>query len=97
MLNYIIMLIITCNFSSRNQDNLLCVVPDIRLFKDWQTRSPTKVPVSLVRSDGIIYPSGLFFTYTPEPEPSELEAIEAELEVLRRSQSRSQRMIPPMD
>jgi len=81
----------------RNQDHLVCVVPDIRLFKDWQTRSPTKVPVSLVRSDGIIYPSGLFFTYTPEPEPSDLEAIEAELEVLRRSQSRSQRMIPPMD
>lgn len=34
-----------------------------------QVRQPTQVPVSLVRSDGIIYATGLTFTYTPEPGP----------------------------
>lgn len=30
---------------------------------------PWQVPVLLVRSDGIIYSTGLTFTYTPEPGP----------------------------
>lgn len=32
-------------------------------------RQPTQVPISLVRNDGIIYATGLTFTYTPEPGP----------------------------
>ncbi|XP_075560188.1 recombining binding protein suppressor of hairless [Dermacentor variabilis] len=50
---------------------LLCVVPDISAFREgWQwVRQPTQVPVSLVRSDGVIYATGLTFTYTPEPGP----------------------------
>lgn len=35
----------------------------------FQVRQPTQVPVSLVRNDGIIYATGLTFTYTPEPGP----------------------------
>lgn len=34
-----------------------------------QVRQPTQVPISLVRNDGIIYATGLTFTYTPEPGP----------------------------
>ena len=50
---------------------MLCVVPDISQFRGgWQwVRQPTQVPVTLVRNDGIIYHTGLTFTYTPEPGP----------------------------
>ena len=50
---------------------MLCVVPDISQFREgWQwVRQPTQVPVALVRNDGIIYSTGLTFTYTPEPRP----------------------------
>ena len=38
---------------------------------NWMSKSsimqPTQVPIILVRTDGIIYNSGLMFTYTPEP------------------------------
>ncbi|CAG7834087.1 unnamed protein product [Allacma fusca] len=55
----------------RCQENILCVVPDISLFRQgWQwVRVPTQVPVTLVRDDGVIFPTGLTFTYTPEPGP----------------------------
>lgn len=55
----------------RCQESMLCVVPDISQFRGgWQwVRQPTQVPVSLVRNDGIIYATGLTFTYTPEPGP----------------------------
>ena len=48
---------------------MLCVVPDISAFEDgWQyVESPKQVEVSLVRYDGVIYATGLTFTYTPEP------------------------------
>ena len=55
----------------RCQESMLCVVPDISQFRGgWQfVRQPTQVPVTLVRNDGIIYSTGLTFTYTPEPGP----------------------------
>ena len=55
----------------RCQESMLCVVPDISQFRGgWQwVRQPTQVPVSLVRNDGVIYATGLTFTYTPEPGP----------------------------
>ena len=54
-----------------SQESMLCVVPDISQFRGgWQwVRQPTQVPVTLVRNDGIIYHTGLTFTYTPEPGP----------------------------
>ncbi|GFY66558.1 suppressor of hairless protein homolog [Trichonephila inaurata madagascariensis] len=67
----------------RCQESMLCVVPDISAFREgWQwVRQPTQVPVSLVRNDGIIYSTGLTFTYTPEPGPrTHCPAVE---EVLR--------------
>ena len=50
---------------------MLCVVPDISQFREgWQwVQQPTQVQVSLVRDDGVIYATGLTFTYTPEPGP----------------------------
>lgn len=61
---------ILCSLSyDRCGESLLCVVPDISAIRGgWRfVRQPTEVAVSLVRSDGVIYPTGLTFTYTPEP------------------------------
>ncbi|XP_015921747.2 recombining binding protein suppressor of hairless isoform X3 [Parasteatoda tepidariorum] len=72
----------------RCQENMLCVVPDISAFREgWQwVRQPTQVPVSLVRNDGIIYSTGLTFTYTPEPGPrTHCPAVE---EILRPPEMR---------
>lgn len=63
----------------RSRDFMLCVVPDIAAFPSElkYSRKPTQVPVMLVRSDGIIYPTGLTFTYTPEPGPKTQAAAAA--------------------
>jgi len=55
----------------RCQESMIAVVPDISSFRrDWSwVKQLTQVPVSLVRNDGIIYATGLTFTYTPEPGP----------------------------
>ncbi|XP_052215169.1 recombining binding protein suppressor of hairless-like isoform X2 [Dreissena polymorpha] len=55
----------------RCDDGMLCVVPDISAFRaSWRwVRQPLQVPVLLVRNDGVIYSTGLTFTYTPEPGP----------------------------
>ncbi|XP_046408326.1 recombining binding protein suppressor of hairless-like isoform X2 [Ischnura elegans] len=55
----------------RCQESMLCVVPEISAFcGNWLwVPQATQVPVSLVRNDGIIYATGLTFTYTPEPGP----------------------------
>lgn len=45
---------------------MLCTVPDISAFENgWQWVEQTRqVEVSLVRDDGVIYATGLTFTYT---------------------------------
>ena len=55
----------------RCEESMLCVVPDISAFRTgWRyVRQPLQVAVSLVRNDGVIYATGLTFTYTPEPGP----------------------------
>lgn len=62
---------VECETMYRCQESLLCVVPDISEIREgWQwVRQPTQVQVSLVRNDGVIYATGLSFTYTPEPGP----------------------------
>ncbi|CAD5117637.1 DgyrCDS6390 [Dimorphilus gyrociliatus] len=58
-----------CSTFFRCEELLLCLVPHISSLKpEWKfVRKPYKVRLSLVRSDGIIYPTGLSFTYLPEP------------------------------
>lgn len=60
----------------RSHDSILCRVPDVSLYKATNSLfSPAKganlsqieVPIILVRKDGIIYNTGLTFTYNPEP------------------------------
>lgn len=52
----------------RSPKSLICVVPDISVFSgEWRwLRHSVTVPVSLIRSDGLIYSSAFSFTYTPE-------------------------------
>ncbi|GCB72476.1 hypothetical protein scyTo_0002017 [Scyliorhinus torazame] len=52
----------------RNPKSVICVVPDICAYSsEWRwLRQPTTVPLSLMRSDGIIFSSTFTFTYTPE-------------------------------
>nr|XP_047124430.1 recombining binding protein suppressor of hairless isoform X2 [Hydra vulgaris] len=51
-----------------SSETLICLVPDVSLFKDrWKYKqSDFSVPVSLVRDDGVIYPTDCTFTFTPE-------------------------------
>ena len=62
----------------RCQTSLICIVPDVSVFKEaastasWPSKSaaqhqPVQVAVNLIRHDGVIYNTGLNFTYTPEP------------------------------
>lgn len=44
---------------------------------------PFQVPVSLVRSDGVIYSTGLTFTYTPEP--GQVQPNTAARDIMRQS------------
>ncbi|MBN3310322.1 RBPJL protein, partial [Amia calva] len=55
----------------RSPRSLLCVVPDVSVFSgEWRwRRRPIAVPLSLVRSDGLLYRSSFSFTYTPEQSP----------------------------
>ncbi|XP_067856339.1 recombining binding protein suppressor of hairless-like protein [Heptranchias perlo] len=52
----------------RNPKSVICVVPDICAYSsEWRwLRQPITVPLSLMRSDGIIFSSTFSFTYTPE-------------------------------
>uniref|UniRef100_A0A8C3G849 Recombination signal binding protein for immunoglobulin kappa J region like n=1 Tax=Cyclopterus lumpus TaxID=8103 RepID=A0A8C3G849_CYCLU len=55
----------------RSPKSLLCVVPDVSAFGDgWRhLRRITSVPLSLIRSDGLIYRTTFSFTFTPELQP----------------------------
>lgn len=53
-----------------------------------QVRQPTQVPVSLVRNDGIIYATGLTFTYTPEP-PGTRQHFPQANDVMQATQNRT--------
>uniref|UniRef100_H2ZL17 Uncharacterized protein n=1 Tax=Ciona savignyi TaxID=51511 RepID=H2ZL17_CIOSA len=55
----------------RCAEGLLCVVPDISAFREgWKwVKESVQVPINLVRNDGVIYPTNLTFTFTPEPGP----------------------------
>ncbi|CAH8504521.1 unnamed protein product [Schistosoma turkestanicum] len=67
----------------RCEELILCFVPDISEFhKDWTYIQKTlEVPISLVRQDGIIYASGLTFTYHPESGPR--QHCQPALEIIR--------------
>ncbi|XP_029682780.1 recombining binding protein suppressor of hairless-like protein isoform X1 [Takifugu rubripes] len=55
----------------KSPKSLLCVVPDVSVFMDgWRCmRHPITVPLSLIRTDGLIYRTSFSFTYTPELQP----------------------------
>ncbi|KAM6980511.1 recombining binding protein suppressor of hairless-like protein [Aplochiton taeniatus] len=55
----------------KSSKSMLCVVPDVSAFSEgWRClRRVLTVPLSLVRSDGLVYRSSYSFTYTPELHP----------------------------
>ncbi|XP_059925716.1 recombining binding protein suppressor of hairless-like protein [Gadus macrocephalus] len=55
----------------RSPKSMLCVIPDVSVFgESWRCmRRVITVPLSLMRSDGLIYRSSYSFTYTPELQP----------------------------
>ncbi|KAG7261459.1 hypothetical protein CRUP_013645 [Coryphaenoides rupestris] len=61
----------SCQESETMFRSLLCVIPDVSVFgESWPcARRVITVPLSLVRSDGLIYRSTYSFTYTPELHP----------------------------
>ncbi len=58
-------------------ESMLCVVPDMSHFGgEWSGfQRPTEVPITLVRDDGVIYSTGLTFTYTPEVTPRPMQNL----------------------
>uniref|UniRef100_A0A667X557 Recombination signal binding protein for immunoglobulin kappa J region like n=1 Tax=Myripristis murdjan TaxID=586833 RepID=A0A667X557_9TELE len=56
----------------KSPKSLLCVVPDVSVFSDgWHClRRIITVPLSLVRSDGLVYRTSFSFTFTPELQPA---------------------------
>uniref|UniRef100_H2YAM8 Uncharacterized protein n=1 Tax=Ciona savignyi TaxID=51511 RepID=H2YAM8_CIOSA len=55
----------------RCSESIMCFVPEIsKIHKGWKyVKKTVKVPLLLVRNDGVIYPCGVNFYYTPEPGP----------------------------
>ncbi|KAM6947122.1 recombining binding protein suppressor of hairless-like protein [Lycodopsis pacificus] len=55
----------------RSPKSLLCVVPDVSVFSDGgrRLRRVITVPLSLLRSDGLLYRTSFSFTFTPELQP----------------------------
>uniref|UniRef100_H2YAM9 Uncharacterized protein n=1 Tax=Ciona savignyi TaxID=51511 RepID=H2YAM9_CIOSA len=56
----------------RCSESIMCFVPEIsKIHKGWKyVKKTVKVPLLLVRNDGVIYPCGVNFYYTPEPGPN---------------------------
>ncbi|KAF7207571.1 recombining binding protein suppressor of hairless-like protein isoform X1 [Nothobranchius furzeri] len=52
----------------KSSKSLLCVIPDVSVFSDsWRClRRVITIPLSLIRTDGLIYRTSYSFTYTPE-------------------------------
>ncbi|XP_015256605.1 PREDICTED: recombining binding protein suppressor of hairless-like protein [Cyprinodon variegatus] len=52
----------------KSPKSLLCVIPDVSVYSDgWRClRRIITLPLSLIRTDGLIYRSSYSFTYTPE-------------------------------
>ena len=58
----------TCTAPFRSEDSIMAVVPNISHFKKREQPQDTlRVPLFLARVDGIIYPTGMTFTYASVP------------------------------
>ena len=53
----------------RSEDSIMAVIPDVSQFSTGQPqkKEALRVPLFLVRIDGIIYSTGMTFTYAAEP------------------------------
>ena len=53
----------------RSEDSIMAVIPDVSQFSIGQSQKSEalRVPLFLVRIDGVIYATGMTFTYAAEP------------------------------
>ena len=72
----LILMAVLLSILYRCEECIVAEVPPIKEFKKNWTRveKSFRVPVSFVRDDGVVYRTGLNYTFSPEPPPVALES-----------------------
>ena len=62
-------MVLSLSLWPRSEDSIMAVVPDVTGFEcDESVQPVVRVPLFLVRVDGVIYDTGMSFTYNGPPD-----------------------------